>query len=421
LLASPPSLSRWWLYQLFYAAIAITVYAILWAVGQSPDPLVVLLFSFGLGNLNTIAIDLMRRRIRRLKPLHDWVAFILAESCLIPFLFVITTAIGFALFDPKRMTPPFWHYLRSGWKMPVLMAFVFGVAYNLFRRASESMEQRNRELQHAVEQEVAGRELQEQDLERAREIQQSLLPREIAQVPGFEIAAAWEPARVVGGDYYDVIRLSDTKVAICIADVVGKGVSAALLMANVQAAVRAYASEEAPPAWLCQRVNEILCNNLAADKFVTLCYGVLDAGKRTFRYTNAGHLAPLLVRREGVHDKLAAGGAVLGVFRDWNYEQGLVDLGPGDRLFLFTDGITEAMRADGEEFGEAGILRTVRAGADLSPLELRTRVIAEVNLFCRSQLHDDATLLLVSAEMTSHERAPSLERAERETALPGTR
>jgi sigma-B regulation protein RsbU (phosphoserine phosphatase) len=129
----------------------------------------------------------------------------------------------------------------------------------------------------------------------------------------------------------------------------------------------------------------------------------------------------LLVRREGVHDKLAAGGAVLGVFRDWNYEQGLVDLAPGDRLFLFTDGITEAMRADGEEFGEAGILRTVRAGADLSPLELRTRIIAEVNLFCNSQLHDDATLLLVSAEIAGHERAPSLERAEREIALPGTR
>ncbi len=152
---------------------------------------------------------------------------------------MLTTAIGFALFGADRMTPPFWHYVRSGWKMPVLMALVFGVAYNLFRRAGENMEQRNRELQHAVEREVAGRELQEEDLERAREIQQSLLPREIAQVPGFEITAAWEPARVVGGDYYDVIRLSDSKVAICIADVVGKGVSAALLMANAQAAVRA--------------------------------------------------------------------------------------------------------------------------------------------------------------------------------------
>jgi phosphoserine phosphatase RsbU/P len=160
---------------------------------------------------------------------------------------------------------------------------------------------------------------------------------------------------------------------------------------------------------------------LAADKFVTLFYGVLDAGLRTFRYTNAGHLPPLLVRGDGTHDKLAAGGAVLGVFRDWSYDQGLVDLAPGDRLCLFTDGITEAMRADGEEVGETGILRTVRAAGALSPNELRTHLLAEVNHFCNSQLHDDATLLLVSAMMTGRERNTPRDVTERETALPRTR
>jgi hypothetical protein len=182
----------------------------------------VLLFAFGLENLNTIAIDLLRLRLTGHKPVCDWLIFSLAEFCLIPLFFLVTVTIGFSLFGPEQMTPPFWHWVASGWKMPVLRAFVLGVAYNFFPRASERMEQSNHELQHAVEREVVGRELEEQDLERAREIQQSLLPKEIAQVPGFKVIAAWEPARLVGGDYYDVIRLTDTKLAICIADVVGK-------------------------------------------------------------------------------------------------------------------------------------------------------------------------------------------------------
>ena len=282
--------------------------------------------------------------------------------------------------------------------MPLLMTFVLGVAYNFFRQASERLERRNRELEHAVKREVAGRELQEQDLERAREIQQALLPKEIAQVPGFEVVAAWEPARLVGGDYYDVIRLSATTLGICIADVVGKGVSAALLMANVQATVRAYASEQAAPPWLCRRVNEILCSNLADDKFVTLFYGILDAEARTLRYTTAGHLPPLLVRWDGTHDTLREGGAVLGVFRDWDYREGLIALSPGDRIYLFTDGITEATGANGEEFGEAGVLQVAIRESACSAGEIRKKLLTEVKQFCNSQFNDDATLLLIAAQ-----------------------
>jgi len=378
-------------------AIALTVFAILWAVGQQPDVLSALLFVFGLGNLNTIAIDLLRLRLSAAKPAYDWLVFTLAEWVLLPIFFLLTTRLGFVLLGPAHMTPPFWHYVVSGWKMPVLMAFVFGVAYNFFRQASEQMERRNRELQHAVEREVAGRELQEQDLERAREIQQALLPKEIAQIPGFEVVAAWQPARLVGGDYYDVIPLGRSKLGICIADVVGKGVSAALLMANVQATVRAYASEEAEPSWLCGRVNEVLCSNLANDKFVTLFYGILDAETRTLRYTNAGHLPPLLVRSDGSHYTLTEGGAVLGVFRDWAYTGGLARLGFGDHLLLYTDGITEAMRSDGVEFGEAGMLQYAQANLTLPSEEFKTRLLADVNQFCHGQFHDDATLLLIAA------------------------
>jgi sigma-B regulation protein RsbU (phosphoserine phosphatase) len=392
-----PSLTRWWFYQQFYAAIAVTVYAILWAVGQAPDPLVVILFSFCLGNLNTLAVDLLRIYLPAQRFPYDWMLFAWAEFCVIPPMFVIATAVGFLLFGPAHMSPPFWRYVATGWKVPALMCFLFGAAYNFHRQTRESLERRNRVLQEAVDSEIAGREMQEQDLERAREIQQALLPKEIAQVPGFEVVAAWEPARLVGGDYYDVIRLSDTKLAICIADVVGKGVSAALLMANVQATVRAYASETAAPAWLCTRVNEILCSNLASDKFVTLFYGILDAESRTVRYSNAGHLPPVQVHASGRAEQLTAGGAVLGVFRDWQYEDTVAHLESGDRLLLLTDGITEATRADGEEFGEAGILEAVRAGAHLSPSDLKAHLLAEVNRFCNCQLHDDATLLLIAA------------------------
>ena len=405
--AAFPSIRRWWIYQLFYAVIALTVFGILWAVGQPPEIPSALFLVFSLGNLNTIAIDLLRARLSTQTPAYDWLGFTLAEIVLIPLFFLLTTAIGLSLLGPTHMTPPLWRYVATGWKMPFLITFVTGVGYNFFRQASERLERRNRELEHAVKREVAGRELQEQDLERAREIQQALLPKEIAQVPGFEVVAAWEPARLVGGDYYDVIRLSETKLGICIADVVGKGVSAALLMANVQATVRAYASEQAAPPWLCRRVNEILCSNLADDKFVTLFYGILDAEARTLRYTTAGHLPPLLVRRDGTHDTLREGGAVLGVFRDWDYQEGLISLSPGDRIYLFTDGITEATGANGEEFGETGVLQVAIRESACSAGEIRERLLGEVRQFCDCQFHDDATLLLIAAQGRSGDPDPS--------------
>jgi sigma-B regulation protein RsbU (phosphoserine phosphatase) len=412
--SSFPSLRRAWLYQLFYAAIAATVYALLWAVGQRPDVVVVLLFAFGLGNLNTIAIDLMRLRLSGYRVIYDWLIFVSAELCFVPLFFLLTTAIGLRLFGPTYFTPPYWRYVVTGWKVPVIMAFLFGVAYNFFRRSQECLEKRNRDLQHVVEREVAGRELQEQDLERALEIQRALLPKEIAQVPGFEVVAAWEPARVVGGDYYDVIRRSDGKIAICIADVVGKGISAALLMANVQATVRAYAAHPASASWLCRRVNEVLSSNIAADKFVTLFYGVLDSAARTLQYSNAGHLPPLLVRSNGSWEKLSEGGAVLGVFPEGVYADGLVHLRTGDRLLLFTDGITEAADLNGEEYGEVGLLRAAQAAMALSPTDLKARLLADVNQFCNSHLHDDVTLLLVCAQKSPSDRSASASRDEHE-------
>ena len=179
-------------------------------------------------------------------------------------------------------------------------------------------------------------------------------PENIPQIPGFEVAGAWQPASTVSGDYYDVLRLGDHRLGICIADVVGKGVSAALLMANVQAAVRAFASDSESPAQVCGKVNRLLCENIATGKFVTFLYGILDGETRTFRHCNAGHLYPILVSGGSIR-MLEQGGAVLGVFPDWTYEDSTIDLRAGDRLLLFTDGITEASDTNGQEFEETSI------------------------------------------------------------------
>jgi sigma-B regulation protein RsbU (phosphoserine phosphatase) len=223
-----------------------------------------------------------------------------------------------------------------------------------------------------------------------------LLPKQIPQVSGFEVAAAWLPARTVGGDYYDVLRLGGHRLGICIADVVGKGVSAALLMANVQAAVRAFATESESPAGLCASVNRLLCENIATGKFVTFLYGILDSETHTFQYCNAGHLYPILVSG-GSARTLEQGGAVLGVFPEWKYEDATVELGAGDRLLLFTDGITEATGADGREFEEAGIAAFAKANSALAAQELNSRLLAQVTAYCSGQFQDDATLLVIAA------------------------
>jgi len=200
----------------------------------------------------------------------------------------------------------------------------------------------------------------------------------------------------VGGDYYDVIKLSATKLGICIADVVGKSVSAALLMANVQATVRAFATESTSAAALCSRVNSVLCANIATGKFLTLFYAVLDAERGLLQYTNAGHLLPILIQTDGEVKELHNDGAVIGVFPEWKYEDSLVQLHPGERLLLFTDGITEA-GLGAEEFGEQRLIAGARAYADKSTSELKSGLLGDVKQFCASQLRDDATLIVISA------------------------
>jgi sigma-B regulation protein RsbU (phosphoserine phosphatase) len=170
--------------------------------------------------------------------------------------------------------------------------------------------------------------LQEQEVAEARSIQQGLLPKSIPQRAGYEITGAWQPAHSVGGDYYDVLEFDEATLGLCIADVAGKGLPAALLMSNLQAAVRGLASPALSPEGLCTRLNSLVCHNTGSDRFITFFYAQLDGLARILRYTNAGHNAPILLHRDGSHERLQAGGGVLGVFPNQTFASGAASLAP---------------------------------------------------------------------------------------------
>jgi sigma-B regulation protein RsbU (phosphoserine phosphatase) len=242
------------------------------------------------------------------------------------------------------------------------------------------------------------RQLQAEERERedVEEVQRGFLPKEIPQMAGYEISGAWLPARVVGGDYFDIYAFSETKLAMSIADVSGKGMSAALLMSNLQAALKATASEQVQPEQLCAKVNRIICGNVSPGRFITAFYGLLDGSCNRLVYTNAGHNAPILARRDGSCLRLGEGGPPLGLFPDWNSGRGEVQFAAGDRLVLFTDGMTEVSSANGEEFGEERLVTVLLENRHLSAEELQEKILAEVAKFSGGRFEDDATLVVVA-------------------------
>ncbi|MFL6215594.1 MAG: SpoIIE family protein phosphatase [Blastocatellia bacterium] len=237
---------------------------------------------------------------------------------------------------------------------------------------------------------------QERELAEARLIQERLLPKVIPQIEGGEIAAAWRPARTVSGDYFDVLKFDEHHAAVCIADVSGKGMPAALLMSNVQAAVKAFAASDLAPAAMCAKLNRVACGNIAEDRFITFFYGLLDTERKTFVYANAGHCLPVLIRTSGEVLRLAAGGLMLGPFPDLPFEQGEIQLQPGDRLLLFTDGITEANNDCDDEFDEARLIEILTANRALAAARLQEVVMECVTEFCGGDFQDDATLMALS-------------------------
>ena len=236
------------------------------------------------------------------------------------------------------------------------------------------------------------------ELNEAREIQRGLMPRCMPNLQGFSLASAWQPAYDVSGDYLAAFKVNETHASVCVADVAGKGLPAALLMSNMQAALKSLTSEEISPSELCLKLNRLMCGNAPLGKFVSCFYGDLDVSRRTLTYTNAGHNPPFLIRRNGECVRLDDGGCVIAAFTDSKYTQRQIKLDHGDKLLLFTDGVTEARNASGDEFGEERLEKCLRSYRGLDAAELRTVILNEVTQFCGDRFDDDAALMVVIAE-----------------------
>jgi len=270
----------------------------------------------------------------------------------------------------------------------------------LLRKLRTQIEQgqlRRREHDREAEHQLRERQLR-LELDEAREIQRGLMPRRMPHLHGFSLASAWQPAREVSGDYLTAFKFDESRAALCVADVAGKGFPAALLMSNMQAALKSLTSESISPSELCAKLNQIMCGNTPLQKFVSCFYADLDVFRRRLTFTNAGHNPPMLMHRSGECIRLEDGGPVVGVFCDSNYAQREIQLQPGDKLLLFTDGVTEARDAAGEEFGEQRLQECLRAYRGRNAAELRTIILNEVTRFCAHNFDDDAALMVVIAD-----------------------
>lgn len=395
----PPSGStrRLLTFQPLYLVVAIALFLVVWITNWShADFIAILLYVFITGNLTTLAMTRLARFFSPLRFPYHWLVYVsflflsaLASSALCLLLIMAVFRIPFSNYSSE-----FWVSGRLG----VVVITIVGIIYHAYTESRTKLERRNLELQRTVEFEQTHSHLQDQELGKAREIQEGLLPKRIPQLKGLEVSGAWQPARVVGGDYFDVLKFSDRKIGICIGDVVGKGITGALLMANLQASFRAFASESVSPGTLCQKLNEVFSNNVARDKFVTFCYCTIDAADRRLTYASAGHCPPLVLRGSGAAVSLNEGETPLGIIPDQKYADTEAQLEPGDRLVLYTDGLTEAMDSAEQEFGEPRLVELGSRNVALSAAELLKTIMNEVSSFSGGNFQDDFTLVVVAVK-----------------------
>jgi len=241
----------------------------------------------------------------------------------------------------------------------------------------------------------------ERELETARQIQEKLLPHEMPQLPGFEIAGTSIPSQQVGGDYFDFLDMGTGQLGIAIADVSGKGIPAALLMANLQASLHAQVIKKGTVAEVASRMNSLLVKSTDTHMFATFFYGILDQLKSTFTSTNAGHNPPLLFHADGKIKRLEAGGLVLGFLPDQKYSQQTVKIKQKEVIVFFTDGITEAAgpssgKISDNLFGEERLIKIVRASLAKSALEIQAAILQAIsNHTANAPQYDDITLVII--------------------------
>jgi sigma-B regulation protein RsbU (phosphoserine phosphatase) len=242
------------------------------------------------------------------------------------------------------------------------------------------------------------RELARKDAELtfALEVQRSLFPRQFPTDGGLEFSAVCVPARGISGDYYDVVELPDGRVIFVIADISGKGISAAILMSNLQAVLRIVAEAGRPPGEVCAQLNQHLYDITDATRFATVFYGEWNRGQRVMTYVNAGHTIPIL-RGSSQGRRLRDGGPPLGLFPGNAFEVGSLVLQPGDMIVLYSDGITEAGVHSGEEFGESRLAAVIEANGNKPLAEIQQQVLTAVRQWSGEEPEDDMTLLIARA------------------------
>jgi phosphoserine phosphatase RsbU/P len=253
--------------------------------------------------------------------------------------------------------------------------------------------------------EIADRVVMKRDLQIAREIQSWLLPGAPPQIPGLAIAYSTRPANTVAGDYYDVFPRpgktnDENRVVLAVADVAGKSIPAAMLMATFQASLKTLSTAQVALPDLAANMNRYACTNSQGGlRFTTAFLAEYDPARRCLVYINAGHNNPILRRASGQIERLDVGGLPFGILPDVAYQSATVTLAPGDWLVIFTDGLVEAENARAEDYGEARLLTAIEAAKSFSPTELLKRLMTELDLFVgNTPQHDDVTCMLLKSE-----------------------
>ena len=235
-------------------------------------------------------------------------------------------------------------------------------------------------------------------LEIARQVQLELLPDHDPQLDGFDISAYVFPTEEVSGDYYDWVKVFEDQIGITVADAVGKGIPAALLMAFLRASIRAGVQTGYASHILLSKINNLLWDSIEDNRFVTAIYGILDTTNRTFVFANAGHNPPLLIKANGEYRFVEYGDTPLGMFHDARYHQHFIRFEEGQVMVMYTDGITEAANSNDEEYGQERFAKSVLAGIHLPAKQLVDHIRKDVADFTeRKFLDDDGTLFIVKA------------------------
>ena len=233
------------------------------------------------------------------------------------------------------------------------------------------------------------------ELEIAREVQARLFPQALPQMRTLDYAGSCIQARQVGGDYYDFLNLGQDRLGLVLADISGKGIAAALLMANLQANLRsqcAIALDD--PQQLLESVNHLFYSSTADNSYASLFFGEYDDRSQRLRFANCGHLSALVLRRDGTLERLDSTCTVIGLFNEWDCAIGECRLSPGDAMALYTDGITESFNAAGEEFGEDRLIEALCRSRDLAAQDLLSSVAGELQKFSAQEQYDDITLIV---------------------------